>query len=146
MAALGATASPDRIEKTYHRRGERARPPQGVWRDAKVPRERLAEGARGAQPVLLRHALDRIGTVLEAMHGEEQPAPGDAIPGWGETGAPEPVLQRPPPDSANGGDLLHTERPVGMVEAEAEDWQQVRRHFRAQRVQDPLGDFGTRGW
>ncbi|HMA40620.1 MAG TPA: hypothetical protein VKP10_11110 [Gemmatimonadales bacterium] len=64
-------ATPDRIEKTYHRRLECARPPLGVWRDAQVPRQRFAEGTGGPKPVLLRHPLDRISTLLELMYGEE---------------------------------------------------------------------------
>jgi hypothetical protein len=70
-------ATPDRIHKTYHRRLECARASQEVWRDAKVPRQRLAEGARRPKRVLLRHPLDRIGALLEPMHGEQQSAPGD---------------------------------------------------------------------
>jgi len=116
-----------------------------VWGSANVPRERFAERACGPKPVFQRHPLDRIGTPLEVMHGEEQPAPGDAVPGRGETGAPEPVFQRPPPDPACCRDLLHAERLLGMLEAEAEDREQRRGHFRAQRLENPLGDVGTHG-
>ena len=145
MGRPGAVATPDRIEKTNHGRLESARPPHGVWRDAEVPHQRCAEGARGPKAVFLRHPLDRIGTLLEVMHGKEQPAPGDAAPGRGETGAPEPVFQGAPPDPARLRDLLHAERLLGKLEAEAEGQDQGRGHFGTQRSENPLGDFGTRG-
>lgn len=110
-----------------------------------MPHERFAERAPGSKPVFQPDALDRVGTLLEVMHGEEQPAPGDAVPGRGETGAPEPVFQRPPPDPAGCRDLLHAQRLLGMLEAEAEDREQRGRDFGAQRLENPLGDVGTRG-
>jgi hypothetical protein len=117
------------MKKTYHRRFERAGSPQQVRRNTQVPRQRLSERARGRKPVVQRHTLDRIGTHLEVMHGEDQPAPDEAGPWWGQASLAEAVLERAPPDPACLSDAAHTERLPGMLEAEAEDGEQGRGHF-----------------
>ena len=71
--------------------------------------------------MLQGNVLYGIGTMFEVVDGEQKPAPHETGSWRGQTGFAEAVFQRASPDPALFRDLLHAERLLGMLEAEAED-------------------------
>lgn len=91
-----------------------------MWRAVQVPGQGLAQRARGSEPELLGHALDRVRIVLEVMHGQEQATHDETIPWRAEAGAAEAVLERPSLDATPCRGLRHGQWLLRMLQGEAE--------------------------
>jgi hypothetical protein len=92
--------------------------------------------------VVERDKFDRIGVMFEVMHGEEQPAAGEAPGGRGQSSFPEAILEGATLDAACRCHLLHAERILGVFQATLECCQELWRHATLQFLENPLCDSG----